>query len=80
MKYYVWLEYYLAPASKNVKSTELKFYDGHQHGVAPSQDQVDSLQSDLQITVQQAATAKTVAYPGDAAVLAGRTVKTRSER
>jgi hypothetical protein len=80
MKYYVWLEYYLSPAGKNVKSTELQFYNGHQHGVAPSQGQVNSLQPDLQAAVASAATKANVVYPGNQAVQSGRSVKTRSEK
>ena len=52
MKYYVWLEYYAgAPVSKNVKSSETKFYTGHQHGVRPSQNDIDGLESDLEARV-----------------------------
>lgn len=80
MRYYVWLEYYLAAAGKNVKSTELRYADGHQHGVQPSQSQVNSLQPDLQAAVFQVAQSKGVTYPGDPAVQAGRVVRTRSER
>lgn len=79
MKYYVWLEYYLSTAGKNCKSSELKYYTGHQHGVMPSQAQVNSLQPSLQHAVQAAATDKGVAYPGNAAVQQGRDVETRSE-
>jgi hypothetical protein len=88
MKYYVWLEYYAAaPVSKNVKSDELKYADGHQHGVQPTQAQVDTLQESLNYNV--AAVYATynnnhlgaqVPYPGNAAVQAGRVVKTRSEK
>ena len=80
MKYFVWLEYYLSAAGKNVKSTELQFYNGHQHGVAPSQGQVNSLQPDLQAAVSSTAAKAGVAYPGDQAVQAGRTVETRSQK
>ena len=46
--YFVWLEYYAAaPVSKNVKSDELKYADGHQHGVQPTRGQVDGLQPSL---------------------------------
>jgi tRNA U38,U39,U40 pseudouridine synthase TruA len=76
---YVWLEYYFAAAGKNCKSDELQYQKKHVHGAQPSQDQVDSLQGSLEAAVQSAASQKNVAYPGDAAVRAGRTVKTRSE-
>ena len=80
MKYYVWLEYYLSAAGKNVKSVELKYADGHQHGVQPTQSQVNSLQPDLQAGVSSAALKAKVTYPGDEAVQDGRQVKTRSEK
>jgi hypothetical protein len=87
MKYYVWLEYYAAaPVSKNIKSDELKYYDGHHHGVQPSQVQVDSLQLSLIANVTTAYTkynaqhpTAPVAVPSNATIAAGRTVNTRSE-
>ncbi len=50
--YYVWLDYYLSDAGKNVSSSEEKFCDKHKHGAVPSQDLVDSLQTDLEARVQ----------------------------
>ena len=88
MKYYVWIEYYCAsPVSKNVKSDELKYHTGHEHGVQPLQTQVDSLQSSLTAAVQ-AAYAKYNKTPGNtaqtaptnAAITLARAVKTRSEK
>jgi hypothetical protein len=86
MKYYVWIEYYAAaPVSKSVKSNEFKYADKHQHGVQPTQSQVDDLQGSLQTNVAAAYATynglhptAVVAYPGNAAVQAARSVKTRS--
>lgn len=78
--YYVWLDYYLSDAGKNVSSSEEKFFDKHMHSAMPSQDLVDSLQTDLEARVQQVATDKEVDYPGDEAVRQGRTVKTRKAK
>jgi hypothetical protein len=75
----VWLEYYFAAAAKNCKSDELCYQKKHVHGAQPSQTQINSLQPSLQDAVRSAATAANVAYPGDATVLAGREVRTRSE-
>jgi len=88
MKYYVWLEYYCAaPVSKNVKSDELKYADGHQHGVQPSQGQVDGLQPSLTVNVNAAYANYNANNPGNqqalpalAVITAGRVVKTRSEK
>lgn len=87
MKYYVWLEYYDAAIAKNVKSDELKFYDGHQHGVQPSQNQVNGLQPSLTANVQAAYATYNRLHPdtplvAPAAVVIqqGRTVETRSEK
>ncbi len=83
---YVWLEYYaVAPVSKNVKSDELKYSDKHQHGVQPTQTQVNSLQPSLTSNVQAVyatynSTHPTavVAVPSNADIQQGRAVKTRS--
>ena len=88
MKYYVWIEYYCAsPVSKNVKSDELKYYDGHQHGVMPSQEQVNTLQPSLTANVEAAYEKYNESHPNaqqvaptNAVIKNGRTVKTRSEK
>ena len=78
---YVWIQYYAGPpVSKNVKSTELNYYTGSNNRARPTQRQVDDLQGDLEARVMAAYAKAGVAYPGDAAVLAGREVKTRSAR
>lgn len=87
MKYYVWLEYYAAaPVSKNVKSDELKYADGHQHGVQPSQIQVNGLQPSLTDNVTAAYSTYNgshpqapAAAPTNGVITAARIVKTRSE-
>jgi hypothetical protein len=84
--YYVWLEYYAAaPVSKSVKSDELKYADGHKHGVQPTQSQVDSLQPSLTANVTATYDAynvknptATVAVPAGAAIQGARDVRTRS--
>ena len=86
--YYVWLEYYAgAPVSKSVKSDELKFADKHQHGVQPTQDQVDSLQPSLTANVaavyaayNRTHLAAAVGVPTNADITQARSVKTRSAR
>ncbi|QBR70888.1 hypothetical protein CU048_05890 [Beijerinckiaceae bacterium] len=86
MKYYVWLEYYAAsPVSKNVKSDELMYYDGHQHGVQPSQTQVNTLSQSLIGEVDSAYDTYNKAHvnnpasaPAPNVITADRTVKTRS--
>jgi hypothetical protein len=86
MKYYVWLEYYAAtPVSKNVKSDELMYYDGHQHGVQPSQTQVNTLSQSLinevlavYATYNSAHVNNQVPPPAANVITADRTVKTRS--
>lgn len=81
MKYVVWLSYYVAaPVSKSVKSDELTYYNGHSHGVQPSQVQVNSLQTSLQTNVEKACLDKGTAYPGDQAVQEAREVNTKSVR
>lgn len=86
--YYVWLEYYAAnPVDKNVKSDELKYADKHQHGVQPTQTQLDSLQPSLAAEVaavyatynRNHPQAQQMA-PNNAAIAAARTYKTRSAR
>lgn len=86
--YYVWLEYYAAaPVSKNVKSDELKYADGHQHGVQPTQGQVNGLQPSLTTNVSVVYATYNLAHPGavvavpsNAAIAAARVPKTRSAR
>jgi hypothetical protein len=88
MSYYVWLQYYCpAPVSKSIKSDELKYADKHQHAVQPTEQQKTSLLPSLYANVQAAYANYNVAhagapvlYPGDPTVLAGREVKTRSEK
>lgn len=80
MKYYVWLQYYLNPPGRNVQGVEFRYFTGHQHGVQPSQRQVDDLQGDLEARVQAAAIQSGVPYPGNDAVQNGRDVRTRSEK
>ncbi|MDX6914311.1 hypothetical protein R9X49_04260 [Pectobacterium carotovorum] len=36
MTYYCWLVYYDKNLSKQIKSDEVKYYTGHQHGVQPT--------------------------------------------
>ena len=84
--YFVWLEYCAAaPVSKNVKSDELRYADGHQHGVRPTQDQLDGLLPSLMGNVSAAyATynrthpAAVVVVPSNAAITRDRLFKTRS--
>ncbi|WP_256081533.1 hypothetical protein [Massilia sp. YIM B04103] len=84
--YYVWIEYYAAaPVSRNVKSNELKYFTGHQHGVQPTQEQVDDLQSSLTNNVTTAYEdynaknpANLAAAPTNDAITQARVVKTRS--
>lgn len=88
MKYYVWLQYYCAaPVSKSVKSDELKYADGHQHGVQPTQNQVDSLQPSLTVAVNAAYGNYNANHPNAPqpvpalqTIINGREVKTRSEK
>jgi hypothetical protein len=82
MKYYAWIQYYAGPpVNKNVKSAELRYYTGHKHGVMPTQDEINSLQEDLEVCVQKAyARIPGAVYPGDPTVLANREVKTRSAK
>ncbi|MGP0009433.1 MAG: hypothetical protein ACLPIG_12125 [Methylocella sp.] len=87
MKYYVWLQYYAdAPVSKSVKSNELMYYNGHSHGVQPSQEQVNTLSQSLIDNVDAAYTKynqqnpnNQVTAPLPAVITANREVKTRSE-
>lgn len=84
--YYVWIEYYAAaPVSRNVKSNELKYFTGHQHGVQPTQVQVDGLQSSLADNVTKAYEdyndnhpANLATAPTNDAITQARVVKTRS--
>ena len=88
MKYYVWLEYYAgAPVSKNIKSEELKYADKHEHGVQPSQTQVNGLQTPLTNNVTAAYATYNRLHPQNpqvgpttGVITAGRIVKTRSEK
>jgi hypothetical protein len=81
MDYYCWYEYYFAaPVSKNVKGDELRFAQGHQHGVQPSAAQWQTREASLYANVQTAGDEKDAAYPGDAAVLAAAVKKTRTAR
>lgn len=88
MKYFVWLEYYCAaPVSKNVKSDELKYADKHEHGVQPTQQQVNGLQPSLTVNVNAAYATYNgknpnapQAVPGLQAITNGRVIKTRSEK
>ena len=80
-KYYCWYQYdWGAPFSKKIKSSELNYATGHQHGVMPTDKQWESLQPSLYANVRAAGAAKrpAVAYPGDSTVLAAASKKTRS--
>jgi hypothetical protein len=84
--YYVWLEYYAAaPVNRNVKSDELRYADGHQHGVQPTPGQVDGQQPSLTVNVAGVYATYNLAHPGavvavphEAAIKLARVVKTRS--
>lgn len=84
--FYVWLEYYAAtPVSKNVKSDELKYADKHQHGVQPTQTQINSLQPSLAANVAAVYAAynnknpgAAIAVPSNATIAQGCQTKTRS--
>ncbi|MGK5029026.1 hypothetical protein [Janthinobacterium sp. MDT1-19] len=84
--YFVWLEYYAAaPVSKNVKSDEMKYADGHQHGIQPTQGQVDGLQPSLTnnvlavyATYNRTHPAAGAVVPTNAAITQARLIKTRS--
>jgi hypothetical protein len=86
--YYVWLEYYCPPpVAKNVKSSELKFADKHQHGAKPTQAQLNSLQPSLTMNVTDAYNkynnahlAAPQAVPAAVVITQGHSFKTRSEK
>lgn len=81
MNYYVQLQYYcIAPVHKNVKSSPLKYHTGHQHGVQPTIQQIDSLQGDLEAAVDNAYQNAGGVYPGNDAVQQGREVVTWSAK
>lgn len=84
--YYVWLEYYAAaPISRNVKSSELRYATGHQHGVQPTPAQRNGLRPSLRANVAGAYATYNAMHPAAqvaapaAAVIDGASVqRTRS--
>ena len=75
--YYCWYQYYFAGVHKSIKSDELRYAQGHVHGVQPTAQQWEGLQASLYTNVEAAATAAHP-YPGNATVLAAAEKKTRS--
>jgi hypothetical protein len=82
MDYYAWYTYDLSDGNgryiATVVTDEVRYYQGHQHGVRPSQTQLAALQVALYNAVLQKATSSSVPYPGNATVLAGAQLRTRS--
>jgi hypothetical protein len=82
MDYYAWYTYDLSDGNGHYIATvvtdEVRYYQGHQHGVRPSQTQLAALQVALYNAVLQKATSSSVPYPGNATVLAGAQLRTRS--
>lgn len=82
--YFAWYTYDLQDARgryvATVRTDELRYFRGHQHGVMPNEVQLAGLQVALYNAVLQEATARSVPYPGNATVLAGASLRTRSER
>ena len=80
-KFYCWYEYdWGAPVSKKIKSDQLNYATGHQHGVRPTDKQWESRLPSLYANVRAAGAAKRppVAYPGDSTVFAGKREETKS--
>lgn len=51
MKYYCWMQYYDNETHKQTSSDEIKYADGHQHGVQPTQRDWDECLADLIVKV-----------------------------
>jgi hypothetical protein len=82
--YFAWYTYDLQNAQGRYVSTvstdELRYFRGHQHGVMPNDVQLATLQVALFNAALQEATARGVAYPGNATVLGNARLRTRSAR
>lgn len=82
--YYAWYTYDLRGATgryvATVQTDELRYFRGHQHGVMPTDVQLAALQVALYNAVLQETTARGIVYPGNPAVLARATLRTRSAR
>jgi hypothetical protein len=61
-----------------VRTDEIRYYQGHRHNVRPTASQLAALQVALYNAVLQEATTRRVPYPGNEAVLAGASLRTRS--
>lgn len=53
MNYYCWLQYYDEDTKKQINSEHISFYDGHQHGVKPTQEDWNNCLDDLVSKVNQ---------------------------
>lgn len=81
--YYVWYTYDLSSGGRfraTVRTEEVRYFRGHQHGVQPNPATLAALQVALYTAVLQKATTLGIVYPGNVAVLAGASLRTRSER
>lgn len=81
--YYAWYTYDLMNGGRfaaTVRTDEVRYYRGHQHGVQPSGATIAALRVALYNAVLQRATALGIAYAGNPAVLAGANYRSRSER
>jgi hypothetical protein len=81
--YYAWYSYDLFNGRRyaaTIRTDEVRYFRGHVHGVRPRATDIATLQVELFNAVLQRTTALGIAYPGNATVLAGAALRTRSER
>lgn len=80
--YFAWYTYDLSAGGRyltTVRTGERRYFRGHQHGVRPGNADIAALQVALYTAVLEEATQRGVAYPGNPAILAGATLRTRSQ-
>jgi len=80
MEYYCWMQYYDKDTLKTSKSSEIRYYKGHQHGIQPTVAEWKSCLEDLTSNVNtiRANHEPPLAKLSDTTVSLGADKKTRS--
>ena len=81
--YFAWYAYDLSSGGHyraTVRTGELRYHQGHQHGVQPSAAQEQSLMAELVAAVIQKAAALGIPYPGNAHLAVHASLRTRSQK
>lgn len=76
--YYCWEQYFDSDTKKQTKSDEIRYAQGHDHGVQPTQQQWDDCLADLVVKVNNIRTQSGLATLLSATISNGAERKTRS--